>query len=323
MRTRVFGVLLLALPVVVLAADGDWQLFRRMTDAGRQQALSGTYLHQMNGVLETFHIVRANSAGKVIERRVALDGMPREIVRNGESLTCYAPDKKSLAAAKVSAMRLFPALMSDDIADISQSYTLRRLGSDRVARRDCTWLEARARDQQRYTERFCADQATALPLKMMTLTPHNEVIEQYTFTDVEIGAPRDKSQLRPRFRVSSQLRGPVQPPRIDSSAPRVDVSGLPSGFRLVRSIRRSLPVHGSSQPVRHMVFSDGMVMLSLFVEPIPAEMPSSLRRVQSMNLHGAINLATDSQGEQMLTLVGDMPESTLLSLVKSLRISPK
>lgn len=321
MRNRVLGVLLLAVPVMALAADEDWQLFRRMTEAGRQQSLSGTYLHQMSGMLETFHIVRAASGGSVVERRVALDGAPREIIRNGESLTCYAPDKKALAAAKVSAMRLFPALMSDDVADISQSYTLRRLGSDRVAQRDCTWLEVKSRDQQRYTERFCADQATALPLKMMTLTPRNEVVEQYTFTDVEIGLPRDRSQLKPRFRMSSQLRGPGRPARSESSAPRaVDVSGLPAGFHLVRSVQRSLQLRGG-QPVRHLVFSDGMVMLSLFVEPVPSDMPSALRRVQSMNLHGAINLASNSQGDQMLTLVGDMPESTLASLVRSLRIS--
>jgi sigma-E factor negative regulatory protein RseB len=63
--------------------------------------------------------------------------------------------------------------------------------------------------------------------------------------------------------------------------------------------------------------------LSLFIEPVPAEMPSSMRRVQSMNLHGAINMATNSQGDQMLTLVGDMPEPTLASLVRGLRIVSK
>lgn len=321
MRKIALGMCLLVLPMLVLAED-DWQLFQKVTEAGRQQSISGTYLHQMKDTLETFRIVRLGAASSVQERRVALDGPPREIVRNGEQLTCYAPDKKSLLAAKISAMRLFPALMSDDVADISQSYTLRKLGPDRVAQRDCNWLEVRARDQQRYTERICVDQTTALPLKMMTLTPRsNEVVEQYTFTAIDLSPPRDKSQLKPQYKLSNQLRGPVQPQSAaDGNAGRSEIGGLPSGFKLVRSVQRTMPGGSNAQPVHHMVYSDGLVMLSLFVEPMPADIPASMRKVQSMNLHGAINMATNSQGEQMLTLVGDMPEATLANLARSVRI---
>ncbi|MBV8045624.1 MAG: MucB/RseB C-terminal domain-containing protein [Paludibacterium sp.] len=324
MRKIALGLTLLALPLAALA-DDDWSLFQRVTDAGRQQPMSGTYLHQMKDTLETFHIVRLGGPGSVQERRVALDGPPREIVRNGEALTCFAPDKRSLLAAKISAMRLFPALMSDDVADISQSYTLRKLGPDRVAQRDCNWIEVRARDQQRYTERICADQSTSLPLKMMTLSPRNgDVIEQYTFTQIDLTPSRDKSQLKPQYKLSNQLRGPAQPPQsADGAASHTDVAGLPSGFKMIRSIQRTLPGGNSTQLVRHMVYSDGLVMLSLFVEPIPQDMPSALRRVQSVNLHGAINMATNSQGDQMLTLVGDMPEPTLAALVRGLHIVPR
>ena len=325
MRNIALGLALLALPLAVMA-DDDWALFQRVTDAGRQQPMSGTYLHQMkDNTLETFHIVRLGGPGQVQERRVALDGPPREIVRNGETLTCFAPDKRSLLAAKISAMRLFPALMSDDVADISQSYTLRKLGSDRVAQRDCNWLEVRARDQTRYTERICADQATSIPLKMITMTPRgNEVIEQYTFTEIDLSPSRDRSQLKPQYKLSNQLRGPTTAPMsADAPAARTEVSGLPSGFKMIRSIQRTMPGGNGAQLVHHMVYSDGLVMLSLFIEPVPAEMPSSMRRVQSMNLHGAINMATNSQGDQMLTLVGDMPEPTLASLVRGLRIVSK
>jgi len=319
MRRWVLGSALMVVSLVALASDDDWQLLKRVTDAGRQQSLSGTYLHQMNGMLETFHIVRAGGSGVVQERRVALDGLPREIVRSGENLTCYAPDKKSLVAAKVSAMRLFPALMSDDVADVAQSYTLHRVGNDRVAQRDCRWLELKPRDQLRYSERICADSVTSLPLKMMTLTPHNEVVEQYTFTEIELTAPRDKSQLKPQFKLSSQLRGSAPALGQSHIGNRMEVSGLPTGFKLIRSVQRSLQPGTKGKPIRHMVFSDGLVMLSLFVEPLPTDIPA----VRSMNLHGAINMATASQGDQLLTLVGDMPAPTLLSLVRSIHFTAK
>jgi len=318
MRDKLLGFLLLALPVLAFAAsDDDWRLLQKVTDAGRQQSLSGTYLHQMNGMLETFHIVRAGGAGSVVERRVALDGLPREIVRNGENLTCYAPDKKSLVAAKISAMRLFPALMSDDVADVAQSYTLHRQGSDRVAQRDCNWIELKPHDQLRYTERICADQNSFLPLKMMTLTPQNEVVEQYTFTDVGLAAVHDKTQLRPQFKLSSQLRGPAVAVTSGGGDTHFEVSGMLPGFRLIRSVQRSPLLVAGGKPVRHMVFSDGLVMLSVFIEPLPSDAPAS----RSMNLHGAINMATMAQGDQLLTLVGDLPESTLSSLARTIHFA--
>jgi sigma-E factor negative regulatory protein RseB len=319
MSKLALGLILLVASFSATAADEDWHLLRRVAEAGRQQTLTGTYLHQMNGMLETFRIVRAGGSGLVLERRVALDGLPREIVRSGESLTCFAPDKKSLIAAKVSAMRLFPALMSDDVADISRSYVLQRHGNDRVARRDCTWVELKPRDPQRYSERICADQVTAVPLKMMTLTPHNEVVEQYTFTEVDFSALHDKTQLKPQFKMSSLLRGSAPSAGHPPASGHSDVSGLPSGFRLVRSLQRTMQPGAGGKLVRHMVFSDGLVMLSLFVEPLPADAPAA----RSMNLHGAINMATAAQGDQLLTLVGDMPGPALSSLVHSIHIAAR
>ena len=326
MRSKIaLCLVLLVLPVAVLAAEDDWQLFKRVTDAGRQQPLTGTYLHQMNNTLETFHISRSVIRGQVQERRTALDGLPREIIRIGDNLTCHAPDKKSLMAAKVSAMRLFPALMSEDITDISQSYTLHRTGVGRVAQRDCNWLDLRPRDQMRYTERVCADQASLLPLKLMTLAPNGDVVEQYTFTDISLVPPRDKSLLKPEYKLSSVLRqGPLaRLPASDSQALRMEVSGLPAGFRLIRAVQRPLQSGGSNAPVQHMVYSDGLVMLSLFIEPLAESASVALRKPHGMNLHGAVNMATIGHGEQLLTLVGDMPEPMLLALVQGIRIASK
>jgi sigma-E factor negative regulatory protein RseB len=52
---------------------------------------------------------------------------------------------------------------------------------------------------------------------------------------------------------------------LDADAPS-EVSGMPPGFKLLRAVQRSLPGQ-AERTVRHMVFSDGLVMLSLFIEP--------------------------------------------------------
>ncbi|UGA40820.1 MucB/RseB C-terminal domain-containing protein [Chromobacterium haemolyticum] len=97
-----------------------------------------------------------------------------------------------------------------------------------------------------------------------------------------------------------------------------DVSGLPNGFHLLRSVQRSLPGQ-AGKSVRHMVYSDGLVMLSLFVET----QPEGARLERSSNLHGAINMATGPQGSYQLTAVGDMPEPAMMGLLKGLKVSLK
>ncbi len=312
------GVLMLGAACAVHAED-DMQLLRNVGNAGRQQPLDGTYLHQMNGTLETFRIVRQGQGDNVREKRTSLDGPTREVVRKGRGLTCFAPDKRALMACKISAMRLFPALLPDDLDDITRSYVLKRTGYDRVAKRDCQWLDLQPRDAQRYTMRMCIEPATYLPLKVMTLSPRGDAVEQFTFTDVELGGAKDKrayvSKLSQRFQLRSSASGGSE----EAAAPQGELTGLPQGFRVLRSVQRVLPGQGG-KPVRHMVLSDGLVMLSVFVEPPPPE-HARLERVG--NLHGAINMATSYQSDMQLTAVGDMPQTAMMALLKGLHVNGK
>ncbi|GGY06396.1 MucB/RseB C-terminal domain-containing protein [Paludibacterium paludis] len=302
------------------ASDEDWQLLKKAELAGGSQPLSATYLHQMNGMLETFRLFRSGSPDAIVERRISLDGVPREVIRQGDVLTCYAQDRKALNAAKVSAMRLFPDVLSEHLDTVSQSYAVKRLGRDRVAQRDCNLLELRPRDRQRFTVRLCLDTATALPLRMVTLSPGNDTVEQYTFTELDLTPPRDRQQFKPQYKVSARIKGAGQ---AAASAPAareaamVDVQGLPPGFRMLRAVQRSLP--GSDRAVRHLVFSDGLAMLSLFIEPVQGEAKPD----RAINLHGAISMVAVSSGGQQITLVGDLPESALAAMAKNIRVQSR
>ncbi len=314
--TQLSGVCLMG--VAVLAhADDDWLVVKKVAAAARQQPLNGTYLHQMNSSLETFRIVRSGSGDNIQEKRTSLDGPSREIIRKGLELTCYAPDAKSLSAAKVSAMRLFPALLPDDIGNIAQSYSIKRFGKDRVAQRDCNWLELKPKDSKRYMLRMCVEPASFLPLKVITQNAAGEVVEQFTFTEIELQGPKDKGAFRPQYKQNYVLRSASAPAMtLDADAPS-EVSGMPSGFKLLRAVQRTLPGQ-AERTVRHMVFSDGLVMLSLFIEPQADGRPE-----RAVNLHGAVNMATAEQGDYLVTLVGDLPEPTMLAMIRNLKIALK
>ena len=314
MRGVVAGVLLL-LPLWAQAED-EWELLKRAGQAGRSLPLQATYTHQLGGEMETFQLFRASEDGVSRERHESVDGMPREIVRNGSDLACFAPEQRALNAARFSAIKLFPAVLPDNVAELSAAYVLSRGGMDRVAQTDCQWLLLKPRDANlRYTQRLCVEPESALPLRVVTSGARGEVIEQFSFTELALAAPRDRGVLKPRYKLSLPLGrlGATQTP----AATPLEVKGLPIGFRLVRYAQRAMPGHDKA--VQHYVYSDGFAKLSLFVEDHPEQAAPSAATVVA----NGIGMASRQLGGQMLTVVGDLPEAGLQSVLKSVRLVQK
>lgn len=300
------------------AASGDWDVLRKAAQSGQRQSLSGVYLHQIGrGEQETFQIYRTNQGGQILERRESLDGLPREVVRIGNELTSYAPDKTSLLAARASATRLFPAVLPENVNLLAVSYAIEKSRQDRVAGADCYWYRLKALDKMRYNQSFCLEKISNLPLKMVVSTPEGAIVEQFTFTSIDLKAPRSKDVFKHRYALSYTQHAAVQPTAALPPAaqpPRIEVSGLPNGFRLLKAVERALP--GQKQPMHHLIYGDGLVMLSLFVEPKSKSQKSRVTMVQ-----GTLSMASVPYGNYWLTMVGDMPGQSLASLLKSTKVT--
>lgn len=304
--------LALALPAMA-AGNDDWRQLGKAAQAARLQPLAGSYLHQVGSATETFRIQRSVQKGQVRERRESLDGLPREIIRHGSELISAAPDEKALLAAKASAAKLFPAVLPEDIEPLRQSYSLARLGRGRIASRDCQWLELRPREaQQRYVQRLCLDDKTQLPLKTMTLNGKGAVAESFNFIDLDLSSKR-RVDIRPHYALASKsaLSAPQAAERLNVP---LELKGMPAGFQLMHAVTRVLPGNAPAGPVQHFVYSDGLVMLSVFVEPEGAAHPTPA------HAYGTLSVVSDEEGRYQLTLVGDLPESGLRAIARHLRI---
>lgn len=310
------GYLLLGIPLLA-AAESDWDLLQKAAQAGRHQALSGSYTHHVDDELETFRLYRAQEGGVVRERRESMDGMPRELVRDDNELTCYAPDTKALSAAKINAIKLFPAILPERSQDLKSAYVLSRGKLDRVARRDCQWLLLTPKEANlRYGLKVCVDPASALPLKTVTHDAKGAVIEQFAFSDLTLGNPKERALLRPRFKYSLALGAAVSAPQEVVPA-EFEIRGMPTGFRLLRYATRQLPGHDS--PVSHFVYTDGLAKLSLFVEAGKGEVDSHPAVIGP----GGLGLASRRLGNQVLTVVGDLPEQGLENVINTVRVIKK
>jgi sigma-E factor negative regulatory protein RseB len=91
-----------------------------------------------------------------------------------------------------------------------------------------------------------------------------------------------------------------------SNAPALwEAMRLPPGFRMATRSNQSMP--GSSEPVAHLVFTDGVASVSVFVEPRkpdakPAEGPA---RVGSSSAFSTV------VGDHQVTAVGEVPPNTV------------
>lgn len=294
---------------------------KKIAGASRQVNYSGTFIYQHGGQVETSRIVHfVNAAGGEIERLEALDGPAREIIRTNDQVVCYWPKSKTLVVED-RGRRPFPALLVERLADIAENYEVRKENADRVAGHDCTWIALAPRDNLRYGRRFCAETRSGLPLRAQTLNERKEMVESFAFTQIAFGGSFSRDAVKSKYAALSR----TQNWRVERSAFSVPTAGevvtdsgwvLSSkvpGFQKVMETRRSLP--GRSGVVSHLVFSDGLAAISVFIEPAAK---SAAQPPQSLTRQGAVNIFARQSGGHTITVLGEAPAGTVMQLSNAL-----
>ncbi|MFM9842206.1 MAG: MucB/RseB C-terminal domain-containing protein, partial [Dongiaceae bacterium] len=302
---RVCWVLLCGfLPALAFAADDNREglaMLEKMASASRSINYSGTFVFNHGGQSETSRIAHfVNPAGGVLERLETLDGPAREVVRTNEQVTCYLPGTKTVLIDPRGS-RQFPVRL-EQINDIAQHYRIVMESTDRVAGVECRWVALVPKDNLRYARRFCADLKTGLTLRARTLNEKNEPVEAFTFSTLEIGGSFKRELVRSKYAAVSTKQGW----RVDRSAMTLADSGdsgwivhnQPAGFTKLMELRRSMP--GKTGTMSHLVFSDGLAAISVFIEPgVKADKKPALRH------QGAVYIYTRPVGNYTVTVLGE------------------
>jgi sigma-E factor negative regulatory protein RseB len=291
---------------------------KKMAAASRQYNYSGTFVYQYGNQTETSRVVHfVNSAGGVFERLETLDGPPREVIRSNDQIVCYLPSTKSVLVEQRGGPH-FPKLVPDTLAGIADNYEVRKEKQDRIAGHDCVWIAVLPRDNLRYGRRFCAELASGLPLRARTLNEKNETVESFAFTQLRLGGTFNREKVRSRYADKAR----AQNWRVDRSALNAGsetpadtgwvVNNQPVGFKKTMEVKRSIA--GRTGPVSHIVFSDGLTAVSVFIEP--ASKPAT----QSLSHQGAVNIYTRPYGSHLLTVLGEAPAATVMQIANSLEL---
>jgi sigma-E factor negative regulatory protein RseB len=233
------------------------------------------------------------------------------VVRERGILTCFLPGSEALLIDKRNASRPFPELHALSLDRLSQHYTFRFLGEDRVAGRKARVVAIIPRDAYRYGYRIYVDAETSLPLKSDLMDEKGNPVEQTMFTNLKVGSDIPPIDLRP---ISNSPSKPNLKQIWDASdsPQRWAFSRLPAGFALNYHERYSEPESGDE--IDHFVVSDGLASLSVFVEKAAPD--EGLRGGSRM---GAVSAWGEQLDGHQVTVVGEVPVLTLREVLNGLR----
>jgi sigma-E factor negative regulatory protein RseB len=291
------------------AADAlSW--LQRIYSATQKLSYTGTFVYQYGGDSETSRITRIVQGQATREKLETLDGQPREIVRSGDEVVCYLPASLTVKIDKHAGQRSFPAILPEQLKDVAENYTVRKGEIERVAGYECQVLTLEPKDRMRYGQKLWADVGTGMLLKAKTFNDRNEVMEQFTFTQIQIGGNIDQDSVKPRFaKLGPEWRiENARASEANLAQAGWTVRSRPPGFRKIREMTRTL---GGTTGVGHIVLSDGLAAVSIFIEPSVARLsqgrPEATRQ-------GAINVYVRQLGDHRITVVGEAPAESVRSI---------
>jgi sigma-E factor negative regulatory protein RseB len=322
------GALLSSVPQRALGADDPREWLQRMNKALATRNYDGTFFHISGGRVETMRIVHRVRSGRVTERLQSLDGSGREFVRANDELTCYLPDQHTVLVEPRQDRGPFLGSLPQFDATVSDFYRIEALPETHILGRPVRVITVNPKDQFRFGYRLWLDEKTAMPLKTQLCDSRGQVIEQIFFARLDMPESIPDSDLAPTVHTDG-MRWVRQGPSVDNASAALAAyraSQLPPGFRL--TVQGAQTLGGASAPASHLVYSDGLATVSVFVEEqgssdssvVVAPDAQTQAPMQGLARVGSgYAFSTVVQGHQV-TAVGEVPAQTVEFIAHSVKI---
>jgi len=284
----------------------------RAAAAARSLSYTGTIVYQRGGDVETARIVHVFDAGEELEKVVNLDGPAREVIRNKGEVRCYYPDAKLVRVEPRTFRNAFPSLSPKQLESLARYYTVRKGGTGRVAGLEADAWKFVPRDGLRYGHEFWTDPASGMLLKARTINESGEIVEQFAFSDLAIGVKPDRDAARPTWGLMpsgwQEKQTKIGSGVIDETG--WSVTRMPPGFTRIMEARRR--VREGDGALAQIVLSDGLVAVSVFIEP-----RGGMQRNTGRARQGGINTYSVRQDDYMITALGEAPPEAVRLIATS------
>ena len=250
-----------------------------------------------------------DSDGTELEIISVLNGPRRDIARKGNMVSYIEPNKAPYSVESSVISGPIPTAFSGNVESLLDSYNFVLVGRSRILGRVAQVLRIVPRDPHRYAHWLWLDQETGLLLKLALTTKQGQTLEQIQFTHLEI--TQDIADALKQLKVANLPKVTASTKESESDKFDWHVNWLPTGFKQVRSSRHNL--FGSNQTVDSILFSDGLVNVSVYVNP--TNQPQ--RNVEYVH-DGATVVLTMVKQNKEISVVGKIPSATAKAIADSL-----
>jgi len=304
--TPIAGLLIISMLGVtspVIADEAAMNLLNRMKNAMHELSYKGTLAYMRGSSVQTLQINHTVVNGIENESVVRVNGAGSEVSR----------ELKGFSLASIP--KISPIMKQVYSFDVGRT--------NRIAKLPCVIITARPKDRARYLQKYCIHTKTAMLLDYVLVDKSHKPVERFMFTAINIvssnnvlqresaGALANKVKkskvIAGRANNSSQNINRLTPPNLDDGWV---IDKLPKGY----NIRRAPNIRsGQNKKGRlHYILSDGLSSLSVFLSTGTKNGIADNVFVNS----GALNVLRQKKQNHMITVVGEVPVSTLKSVIR-------
>ena len=287
------------------------EIVNHMARAVRSTNYDGVFIYRHEHQTDSMRLIHRGTPGAEQERLISLTGKSREVIRNGDTVTCIYPEDQAVVVSKTKP-RSYVVQLPEMAESYAKSYAFALAGEDRVAGRDAWVVGINPMDVYRYGYQIWVDKESYLPLKTELRSRSGAAIEEVMFTQMNVMSEIPDALLRPGIAGQdfTWFHAAAAEDRDPAIGGKWRVTWMPEGFRISHHERQALVASGD--PVDHLVYTDGVASVSVFVEPLHDAAPQvGPRRIGGISAFGKLE-----QGHQ-ITAVGEVPPATVQRMANS------
>ncbi|MBL4941323.1 MAG: MucB/RseB C-terminal domain-containing protein [Colwellia sp.] len=266
--------------------------------------------HWFHGVVEKQVDENAAINEEPIELEILalLNGPRRDTLRINNTVSYIEPEYTPYSINTEQIIGPIPTVFGRDISVLENNYHFVSVGKNRVLGRTAQLIRIVPKDAHRFGYWLWLDQQSGLLLKLAVITRKGKLLEQIQFTHLEV-TDTISDNLK-------QLQVAELPKIIDISAKQKNadlawqVNWLPDGFESIKSDRHRINVN--KQAVEFMLFNDGLVDVSVYVNPSKDKQ----RAIEFVN-DGATLVLNRVINNVEISVVGKIPLETAKKIVSS------
>ncbi|MGM0680396.1 MAG: sigma-E factor regulatory protein RseB domain-containing protein, partial [Pseudomonadota bacterium] len=231
----------------------------KMHQAAHMLNYEGTFVYGQQDQLSSIRIIHSVSENGERERLISMDGTGREVLRDGDRVTCIYPDSQSVMVEKSRPRAKFPPMFPVKIGELNNHYQLSLAGKDKVAGEPTQKILIEPRDNLRYGHLLWVHDKTGLLLKTNLLNENNKPVEQFMFTQIIFLDDIPEEALEPDINKEDFTWYEASNKPLSTETGQTSdwhIATIPPGFKQDMSRMHRIP--NSVTPVDHRVYSDGL-----------------------------------------------------------------